>query len=219
MIFLYHFTGCLLILHSSFLVLIILPLNSFWLQSIPSPPPASSSLSGTFPSHVHWSSHTHLWPPQHHSLLDQWDHIIESPSLPFMPLASQTSFFKAQGGMGITHSIWLSPGKVETHLFCYCRDLATHHRAGRKQEFCFRIRKLEGDRLLCFCLGLKYISCCSKKSRHFPESQETAQCEGMYCIESEVHGVSNSNAYGGKGNKVPSERNTELSVKKNGKRP
>lgn len=86
MIFLYHFTGCLLILHSSFLVLIILPLNSFWLQSIPSPPPASSSLSGTFPSHVHWSSHTHLWPPQHHSLLDQWDHIIESPSLPFMPL-------------------------------------------------------------------------------------------------------------------------------------
>ena len=136
-----------------------------------------------------------------------------------MPLASQTSFFKAQGGMGITHSIWLSPGKVETHLFCYCRDLATHHRAGRKQEFCFRIRKLERDRLLCFCLGLKYISCCSKKSRHFPESQETAQCEGMYCIESEVHGVSNSNAYGGKGNKVPSERNTELSVKKNGKRP
>ena len=86
MIFLYHFTGCLLILHSSFLVLIILPLNSFWLQSIPSPPPASSSLSGTFPSHVHWSSHTHLCPPQHHSLLDQWDHIIESPSLPFMPL-------------------------------------------------------------------------------------------------------------------------------------
>ena len=32
-------------------------------------------------------------------------------------------------------------------------------------------------------------------------------------------GVSNSNAYEGKGNKVPSEKNTEVSVKKNGKRP
>ena len=81
-------------------------------------------------------------------------HALISP-LPSMPLASQTSFFKAQGGMGITHSIWLSPGKVGTRLFCYCRDLATHRRAGRKQEFCFRMRKLEGDRLLCFCVGLR----------------------------------------------------------------
>ena len=127
-------------------------------------------------------------------------HALISP-LSFMPLASQASFFKSWGEMGITHSIWLSPGKVGTHLSCYCHDLATHRRAGRKQEFCFGMRKLKGNRLLYFCLGLRWISCCSKKSRHFPESWETAQCEGMYCIEGEVHGVSNPNAFGGKGNK------------------
>lgn len=42
------------------------------------------------PSHIYITCSlkqpTHLWPPQHRSLLDQWDHIIESPSLPFMPL-------------------------------------------------------------------------------------------------------------------------------------
>ena len=80
----YRQPGCLAA--SSFLVSIIFPLNSFWLQSVSSPPPAPSSLPATFTSHVLWSSHTHLWPPQHRSLLDQWDHIIESPSLPFMPL-------------------------------------------------------------------------------------------------------------------------------------
>jgi len=142
-------------------------------------------------------------------------HALISP-LPFMPLASQTSFFKAQGGMGITHSIWLSPGKVGTHLFCYCRDLASHHRAGR---VLFWDKEARRRQVIMFLPGSQINKLLLKEIKAFPRvTRNSTVWRNVLYWEWSPCGLKLKCLWG-QGNKVPSERNTELSVKKNGKRP